>query len=335
MKLAINGLGRIGRLALRRLREHPELQVVALNDLADTRTIAHLLKYDSVHGKAPFPVHHDGDRLLLDGQAIPVTHHRDLDALPFDAQGAQLVLECTGSFAEEARAHVRGGISHVIVSAPSAAADCTIILGVNHQGLDPSRHPVISAASGTTHGLAPLLHVMDQSFGVTSALFTAVHAYTNEQRILDLPHADLRRARAASMSMIPTSTGALADIGRVLPHLAGRIDGLAVRVPAPDVSLVDLSLRLEREATGNAIQEAFQAAARGHLAGCLDLVEDEIVSVDLTGNPAACVFDPFLTRVMTPRYVKVFGWHDNEFGYAARLVDLALYLSRKLEGRPC
>ncbi len=334
MKLAINGLGRIGRLALRRLLDHPDIEVVGINDLADTRTLAHLVKYDSVHGKATFPVRHEGDRLILGERAIPVTHHRDIEPLPFGMQGARIVLECTGAFTagDQARAHLRQATSHVLVSAPSEDADFTAVLGVNQDKLDLARHKVISAASCTTHGLAPLLQVMDQAFGVAFGLVTAVHAYTNDQRILDLPHPDLRRARAASMSMIPTATGAVEAIDQVLPHLAGRIDGLAVRVPTPDVSLVDLSLLLSRDATASRIQEAFEAAATsGPLAEYLDIVEDEIVSIDLTGNPASCIFDPFLTKVMTPRFVKVFGWYDNEYGYAARLVDLALHVGGKLE----
>lgn len=335
MKLAINGLGRIGRLALRRLLEHSEVQIVGVNDLADTRTLAHLVKHDSLHGKAGFPVRQEGETLLLGNRAIPVTHCPDLASLPFGVQGARIVLECTGAFVDRSQGHLRDGVSHVLVSAPSNEADFIAVLGVNQDDLDPERHHVISAAGSTTHCLAPLLRVMDQAFGVEAGLVTAVHAYTNDQRILDLPHTDLRRARAASMSMIPTDAGAVEGIDRVLPHLAGSIDGLAIRVPTPDVSLVDLSLRLAREATAEGIHAAFrEAAASGPLAGYLDLVEDEVVSMDLRGNPASCIFDPFLTKVMTPRYVKIFGWYDNEFGYAARLADLALHVAGKLEGGP-
>lgn len=333
MKLAINGLGRVGRLVLRRLQEHPAVQIVGVNDLADTWTLAHLVKYDSLHGRTGFPVRQEGDTLLLGDCAIPVTHAPDLASLPFGTQGAQVVLECTGAFVDRSRGHLRGSVSHVLVSAPSDETDITVVLGVNQEALDPERHRTISAAGSTTHCLALLLQVMDRTFGVEAALATAVHAYTNDQRILDLPHADLRRARAASMSMIPTRAGSVEGIDRVLPHLAGRVDGLAVRVPTPDVSLLDLSLRLAREATPESIHAAFrEAAASGPLAGYLDLVEDEIVSMDLKGSPASCIFDPFLTKVMTPHYVKVFGWFDNECGYAARLADLALHVAGRLEG---
>jgi glyceraldehyde 3-phosphate dehydrogenase len=334
VKLAINGLGRIGRLALRRLTRHPEIEIVGVNDLADTRTLAHLITYDSVHGRAGFPVEHQGDRLFLDKRAIPVSHDPVPEHLPFGDQGARIVLECTGAFTsrDQARRHLQGGIGHVLVSAPSSDADFTAVLGVNHEQLDLSSHRIISNASCTTHCLGPLLAVMDQAFGVDFGLVTAVHSYTNDQRILDLPHTDLRRARAASMSMIPTSTGVVETIDQVLPHLAGRIDGLAIRVPTPDVSLADLSLMLKRDATLESIRTAFQAAAEsGPLSDYLEIVKDEIVSVDLTGSPASCLFDPFLTKVMTPRFIKVFGWYDNEYGYAARLVDLARHVLGKLE----
>jgi glyceraldehyde 3-phosphate dehydrogenase len=334
VKLAINGLGRIGRLALRQLVAHEAIEIAAVNDLADTRTLAHLLKYDSVHGKATFPISQEGESLVLGPRRIPVFHEKNPASLPFGDLGAQVVLECKGAFTSKAGAslHRRGTVSHVLVSAPSEDMDFTVVMGVNHEQLDIKSHHIISNASCTTHCLALLLKVLDEAFGVESGLFTTVHSYTNDQRILDLPHPDLRRARAASMNMIPTSTGAAADLDRVLPHLAGKLDGLAVRVPTPDVSLTDLTVLLTRAVSSGTLQEAFRSAAHAEpLRGFLELVEDEIVSVDLTGNPASCIYDPFLAKVMTPRYVKVFGWYDNEFSYAARLVDLARHVLGKIE----
>lgn len=329
MKLAINGLGRIGRLVLRQLVRQVGVEVVAVNDIADIRTLAHLIKYDSVHGRAQFPVACDGDSLLLDGQRIRLFREQAPGAAPFAELGARIVLECTGKFTTrlELAQFLKGAVSHVLVSDPVDEADLTAVMGVNHERFDVKTHRIISNASCTTHCLAPMVKVLDEAFGIEYGLFTAVHAYTNDQRILDLPHKDLRLARAASLSMIPTSSGAAKAIGRVLPHLAGRLDGFAVRVPTSDVSLTDLSAMLTRDATTVSINAAFRsAAASGALRRYLEVVEDEIVSMDLTGNPASCIFDPFLTKVMTPRYVKVFGWYDNEYGYASRLKDLTIHV---------
>jgi glyceraldehyde 3-phosphate dehydrogenase len=330
VKLAINGLGRIGRLVLRQLMDRPDVEIVAVNDIADTRTLAHLIKHDSVHGRASFPVSNDGDSLLLGGRRIPVHHEKMPGAAPFGEAGAQIVLECTGLFTKRAQAalHLKGSVSHVVISAPSDDADFTAVMGVNHEKLDTKAHRIISNASCTTNCLAPMVKVLDDAFGIEYGLITTVHAYTNDQRILDLPHKDLRRARAASMSMIPTSTGAAKAIGLVLPHLAGRLDGIAVRVPTPDVSLTDLSVMVAREATVEAINDAFRKAAGN---GYLEVLDEELVSVDLRGNPASCIFDPFLTKAMTPRYVKVFGWYDNEFGYAARMKDLAIHVLERIK----
>jgi glyceraldehyde 3-phosphate dehydrogenase len=334
VKLAINGLGRIGRLVLRQLVHHKAVEIVALNDLMDLRTLAHLVKYDSVHGKADFPVSCDADSLLLDGKRIRVFREQEAGVAHFAELGAQVVLECTGKFttrAELAR-FLKGSVSHVLVSSSADEADLTLVMGVNDEKLDVRNHRIISNASCTANCLAPLIKVLDDAFGVEYGLFTAVHAYTNNQRILDLPHKDLRRARAASLSMIPTSTAAARTIGMVLPSLAGRLDGIAVRVPTPDVSIVDLSVMLDREATVASINGAFmRAAASGPLKPYLEVVEDEIVSMDLTGNPASCIFDPFLTKVMTPRYVKVFGWYDNEYGYASRMKDLVMRVFGRIQ----
>jgi glyceraldehyde 3-phosphate dehydrogenase len=330
VKLAIHGLGRIGRLLLRQFVEDPAIEVVAVGDPADTRTLAHLVKYDSVHGKAGFPVSSDAEALVVAGHRIPVLH---VEAPSFGGLGAEVVLDCSGrSRDRDQAARLLGGtVRHVIVSSPLPGADATLVMGVNHGTLDPASHRIISASSCTANCLAVMAKVMDDAFGIRYGLATAVHAYTNDQRILDLPHPDLRRARAASLSMIPTTTAADEAIGLILPHLAGRIESLAVRVPTPDVSLLDLSLMLEREATPEAIRAAFQAAAASDLRGILGMVEDEIVSVDLTGDPSSCSFDPFLTRVMAPRHVKVLGWYDNEWGYAARMKDLAVHVLRTRE----
>ncbi|GLH72119.1 glyceraldehyde-3-phosphate dehydrogenase [Geothrix limicola] len=328
-KVAINGLGRIGRLALRHLMKVPGIQVVAVNDLADAATLAHLMTYDSMHGRAEFSVASDGEWLLLDGRRVRVYAEQDPRNIPFGAQGAQLVLECTGRFngRAEAAAHLRDGLGHVLISAPSEDADRTVVLGVNEKNLDPCRDRVISAASCTTNCLAPMVKVLDDAFGLDYGFMTTVHSYTNDQRILDLPHEDLRRARAAALSMIPTSTGAARAIGQVLPHLDGRLDGLAVRVPTPDVSIVDLTATLRSEVSLEAVHAAFdRAASEGPLAPYLDVLEAELVSADLVGNSASCLYDPFLTKVLGPRMVKIFAWYDNEWGYAARLKDLCLHV---------
>lgn len=332
-RVAINGLGRIGRLVLRHLMKVPHVRVVAVNDLTDAATLAHLMKYDSVHGPADFPVASDGNYLVLDGRRIRVYAEKDPQLIPFGAQGAQVVLECTGKFTKRAQAavHLQGSVSHVIISAPSGDADRTIVMGVNEATLDPANEHVISNASCTTNCLGPLVKVMDEAFGIDYGFMTTVHSYTNDQRVLDLPHKDLRRARAAALSMIPTSTGAAKAIGLVLPHLKGRMDGLAVRVPTPDVSIVDLTATLKSDATLEAVQEVYRRAAEtGPLAPYLEVLDAELVSADLRGRTASTLYDPYLTKVLGPRMVKVFAWYDNEFGYAARLKDLCVHLLERL-----
>lgn len=331
-KVAINGLGRIGRLVLRHLMNESQVQVVAVNDLADAATLAHLLKYDSVQGQADFAVAVDGDYLVLDGRRIRVFHEPEPQTIPFGSLGAQVVLECTGRFTGRAEAvgHLREGVSHALISAPSRDADRTVVMGVNEGTLDLMKDRVISNASDTTHCLALMAKLLDDAFGLDYGFFTAIHSYTNDQRVLDLPHADLRRARAAALSMIPTSTGATETIGLVLPHLQGRFDGLAVRVPTPDVSILDLTATLRSEVHLDAVHSAFRTAAEtGPLAPYLEVLEAELVSADLVGSSASALYDPFLTKVLGPRLVKVFGWYDNEFAYAARLKDLCLHV---LEG---
>jgi len=325
-KVAINGLGRIGRLALRRLARVPKVQVVAVNDLTDAATLAHLLKYDTVHGRAQFPVAAEGDALVLDGRRIPVSAEPDPRHLAFGALGAEVVLECTGCFnlREQAAAHLQGSVRQVLLSAVTEDADRTLVLGVNDGALDLRTDRILSVGDGTLNCLALLVKVLDDAFGLEAGLVTTVHSTTTTQRILDLPHADLRLARAATLSMIPTPCEAPSAIGRVLPHLAGRLKGLAVRVPTPDGSLVDLTASLRADASLEAIQAAFRAAATGALALYLEVFDAELVSVDLVGQAASCLYDPFLTKPLAPRLVKVFGWHDNELAAAARLTDLCL-----------
>jgi len=328
-KVAINGLGRIGRLTLRQLMKAPQVQVVAVNDLADAAALAYLLKHDSVHGLADFPVAAEGDHLLLAGQRIRVFSEPAPGAIPFTSEGAQLVLECTGRFSERnlAMAHLQGSVQRVLIGSASSDADLTMVPGVNDDALDLARHHVISCGSGTTQALAPMVKVLDDAFGLEHGFVTTVHSYTNDQRILDLPHPDLRRTRAAAHNMIPTSTEAPLAVGQVLPHLAGRLAGLAVRVPTPDVSILDLTALLRREASVTEVHRAFQqAAVEGPLAPYLEVLDEELVSRDLVGRSASCLYDPFLTKALGARLVKVFGWYDNEFAYAARMKDLCLCL---------
>ena len=332
-RVAINGLGRIGRLVVRHLMKVPHVQLVAVNDLTDAATLAHLMKYDSVHGRADFPVASDGNFLVLDGRRVRVYAEKDPHLIPFEAHGAQVVLECTGRFTQRAQAaaHLQGEVSHVLLSAPAGDADRTVVMGVNEGSLDLAKDRIISNASCTTNCLAPLVKVLDDAFGLDYGFMTTVHSYTNDQRILDLPHSDLRRARAAALNMIPTSTGAAKAIGLVLPHLKGRLDGIAVRVPTPDVSIVDLTATLQRDASLEAIQQAFQKAAQeGPLAPYLEVLEAELVSTDLVGSTASSLYDPYLTKVLGPRLVKLFAWYDNEYGYSARLKDLCVHVLDRL-----
>ena len=326
-KVAINGLGRIGRLALRRLARVPHVQVVAVNDLTDAATLAHLLKYDTVHGRAEFSVAVDGDGLVLDGRRIQVCAEPDPRRLPFGALGAEVVLECTGCFnrREQAANHLQGSVQQVLLSAVTDDADRTVVLGVNDGALELRTDRILSVGDGTLNCLAHLVKVLDDAFGLEAGLVTTVHSTLSDQRILDLPHADLRLARAATLSMIPAPCGASAALGRVLPRFAGKLKGLAVRVPTPEGSLVDLTATLRGDASLDAIHAAFRAAAAtSALAPYLEVLDAELVSADLVGQAASCLYDPFLTKQLAPRLVKVFGWHDNELAAAARLTDLCL-----------
>jgi len=324
-RLAINGFGRIGRLVLRAARAQG-LPVVAVNDLADARTLAHLLKYDSVHGAFPGQVSLDGDDIMIDGELrVRVCSEREPAKLPWRSLDVDVAIEATGLFRkrEEAGLHLDAGAGHVIITAPSPDPDLTVVLGVNDGELDPTHQRVISNASCTTNCLAPVAKVLDDHFGIERGWMTTIHAYTNDQPILDTPHKDLRRARAGALSMIPTSTGAARALGLVLPQLKGKLDGYAMRVPTADVSAVDLSVQLGSDTDAGAVNDALRQAAEGPLAGILQVCEDPCVSVDFLGNPHSSIVDAPQTQVMDGRFLKLVSWYDNEWGYASRVVDLA------------
>jgi len=325
VKLAINGFGRIGRLVLRAARARG-LDVVAVNDLAAPKTLAHLLRYDSVHGPFPAEVGLDGDDVVLGGEArVRVCSEREPAKLPWRSLGVDVAIEATGIFRsrEEASQHLDAGAGHVVITAPSPDPDVTVVLGVNDDALDPTQHKVISNASCTTNCLAPVAKVLDDHFGIVRGWMTTIHAYTNDQPILDTPHKDLRRARAGGLSMIPTSTGAARALGLVLPHLKGKLDGYAMRVPTPDVSAVDLSVELGSETDAGAVNDALRKAAAGPMAGILEVREDPCVSVDFLGNAHSSIIDAPQTAVMEGNFAKLLAWYDNEWGYACRVVDLA------------
>ncbi len=322
-RIAINGFGRIGRLAFRQLVSRPAFQVVAINDLTDVETLAHLLKYDSIHGLFPGEVAVSNGNLVVNGQEIQITAERNPADLPWGASQVDLVVESTGVFAdaEKASAHLTAGAGKVIISAPAKGDLKTVVLGVNDDILTADDR-IVSNASCTTNCLAPMAKVLNDTFGLETGYITTIHAYTADQRLQDAPHKDLRRARAAALSMIPTSTGAAKAVGLVLPELAGKLDGMAVRVPTPTGSVTDLTATLKTEATAEQVNAALKAAAEGPMKGILQYCEDPIVSVDIVGNTHSCIIDAALTKC-TGNLVKVFGWYDNEAGYATRVVDLA------------
>jgi len=324
MKIGINGFGRIGRRAMRIAAEHG-IEVVMINDLTTVDMLAHLLKYDSVHGTWNRQVSAEGKTLLVDGKKIQITQERDPANLPWKDFGVDVVLECTGLFTdrEKAAAHLKGGAKKVIISAPSKDADATFAIGINTDTYDSSLHTVISCASCTTNALAPVAKVLDDSFGIEKGLMTTIHSYTNDQNILDLPHKDWRRARAAALNMIPTSTGAAKAIGLVLPKLKGKLDGTAIRVPTPNVSLVDLTVTTLKSTTKEEVNAAMKKAAEGALKGVLEYSDKPLVSHDFNGNTHSSIFDADCTLVTGGNLVKVFSWYDNETGYSTRLVELA------------
>jgi glyceraldehyde 3-phosphate dehydrogenase len=324
ISVAINGFGRIGRLVYRHALKTSGINVVAVNDLTSPEILAHLLKYDSVHGRFPAAVSATRGGIKVGGKTLKVLSERDPGSLPWKKLGVDVVVESTGLFTkrEMAAKHLEAGAKKVLISAPSGDADIMIVMGVNEKKFSKKKHDVISTASCTTNCLAPVAKVLNDSFGIKMGLMTTIHAYTNDQRILDLPHKDLRRARAAAVSMIPTTTGAARAVSKVLPELAGKLDGMAVRVPVSDGSLVDLTVELEKNATVEDINGAMKKAARGPLKGILEYCEDPIVSVDIVGNPHSSIFDALSTMQMGKRLFKVLSWYDNEFGYSGRMVDM-------------
>ncbi len=323
IKIGINGFGRIGRLVYRAAMKNPQLDIVGINDICDAPTLAHLLKYDSIHGRLDAQIKAEGTDLVVNGKKVRVTAERDPAKLPWKELGAEVVLESTGLFTdrEKAAAHLTAGAKRVLISAPAKKADGTFVIGVNDQGYDPKKHIVISIGSCTTNCLAPVAKVLDDLYGITSGYMTTIHAYTNDQRILDLPHKDLRRARAAAMSLIPSSTGAAKAIGMVLPQLEGKLDGVAVRAPVPDGSLVDLTCVTAKPATVEGINSAMKKAAEGPMKGILAYCEDPIVSMDVVGDPHSSIFDSLETRA-NGNLVKVFTWYDNEWGFSSRVVEM-------------
>jgi len=332
IKVGINGFGRIGRLVLRAALGNPALDVVAVNDLTDAPTLAHLFKYDSNFGAYPGTVEAAGSALKIDGRKIEVLAQKDPAQLPWKSLGVELAIESTGRFteADKAKAHIAAGARKVIISAPAKGEDITVCMGINEDLYDPEKHHVISNASCTTNCLAPIAKVLHEAFGIKAGLMTTVHSYTNDQVILDFPHKDLRRARAAALSMIPSSTGAAKAIGLVLPALKGKLSGISIRVPTPDVSIVDLAVVTDKPATKEDVNAAFKKAALGpRLKRYLQYLEAPLVSKDFVGNPSSCVFDPTLTDVMEGHLVKAFGWYDNEWGYSNRVVDLAAFIASK------
>ena len=329
-KVGINGFGRIGRLVFRAMANDPELEVVAVNDLGDIPTMAHLLKYDSIHGRAFDAVEVTEDGFVADGRAVKVLSDREPATLAWGELGVDIVVESTGFFTDgtKAAAHLEAGAKKVIISAPAKNEDITIVMGVNDGDYDKDKHNIISNASCTTNCLAPFAKVLLDTFGIKRGYMNTIHSYTNDQKILDLPHKDLRRARAAALSMIPTTTGAARAVSLVLPELKGKLDGFATRVPTPDGSMVDLTVELEREATIEEINAAMKAAAEGPMKGILEYTEDPIVSVDIVGDAHSSVFDSKLTMVMGGQgtFAKCISWYDNEWGYSNRVKDLAKIL---------
>lgn len=326
IRVAINGFGRIGRLTYRAMLQHHQMELVAINDLTNAATLAHLLKYDSVHGKFPGEVKHEGEFLMVNGHSIRVFAEKDPAMLPWKDLNIDVVVESTGVFRsrDKISKHLEAGAKKVVLTVPSKAkedVDATIVLGVNNEMLNMDQK-ILSNASCTTNCLAPVAKVLHEKFGIEHGLMNTIHSYTNDQIILDAPHSDLRRARAAAMSIIPTSTGAAKAVGLVIPELNGKLHGMALRVPTPDGSLVDLTVKLNRTVTKDEINAAMKEAAEGHLKGILQYNEDPIVSADIIGNPHSSIFDAELTTVMAGNFVKVIAWYDNEYGYSNRVVDL-------------
>ncbi|HRC57094.1 MAG: type I glyceraldehyde-3-phosphate dehydrogenase [Myxococcales bacterium] len=332
VRIGINGFGRIGRGFVRCLAAMPDaFDLVLINDLTDVGTLAHLLKHDSVHGKYPGTVQSEGNALIINGDRVEVSAEKDPANIPWRKLGVDIVLECTGKFVDKEGCgkHLTGGAKKVLISAPAKSPDITLCCGINLEAYKAAEHHIISNASCTTNCLAPVAKVLEESFGVISGIMTTIHSYTNDQQILDLPHKDLRRARAAGLSMIPTTTGAAKALKEVLPSMAGKLDGMAIRVPTPNVSLVDLTVRLTKKASAAEINDAFRAAAAGPLKGILQVVDEPLVSRDFNGDPHSSSVDAPLTTVIGDQ-AKVMSWYDNEIGYSQRLLDLARFVAERL-----
>ena len=332
-KIGINGFGRIGRLTLRTICQYhsEDLEVVAVNDIADTRTNAHLLRWDTNYGHFPCEPGPGGKSIIVNGREIVTLSERDPAAIPWKDHGVDIVLESTGLFtdARKAAAHLQGGARKVLISAPAQNEDITIVLGVNQDRYDPRKHHIISNASCTTNGIAPMAKVLHESFGINKGLMSTIHAYTNDQKVMDIVHKDLRRARAAALNIIPTSTGAARALSQVIPELEGRLHGLAFRVPVPTVSVVDLVAELDTVVTAEQVNQAFKQAAEGPLSGILEYCESELVSTDFKGNPASSIIDAPSTMVIADNMTKVLAWYDNEWGYSCRLADLAAFVTTR------
>jgi glyceraldehyde 3-phosphate dehydrogenase len=331
IRVGINGFGRIGRNILRAALQERELEFVAVNDITDAPTLAHLLKYDSILGNLPDEVRAEGDRIHVAGRDVKVLAIKDPAQLPWKSLEVDYVIESTGLFteAEKAKAHLAAGAKKVIISAPAKNEDITIVMGVNHEKYDARKHTIISNASCTTNCLGPVAKVLQDGFGIVKGQMTTVHSYTNDQKILDLPHKDLRRARAAALSMIPTSTGAAKAIYLAIPELKGKLDGVAIRVPTPNVSLVDLTVELGKNTTAAEINGALKTAANGPMKGILDVTNEELVSIDFRGNPHSSIVDAPLTKVVDGNLAKVFSWYDNEWGFSNRMKDLILFMAKR------
>lgn len=334
IKVGINGFGRIGRNVLRAIFQNPDkygnIEVVSINDLTNAATLAHLLKYDSVFGIFEGKVTHTEKSIVVNGKEILVHSEKDPKALPWKSEGVEVVVESTGQFTSKDKAslHLEAGAKKVIISAPAKGEDITIVLGVNEDKYNPAEHHIISNASCTTNCLAPVVKVLNDAFGIERGLMTTIHSYTNDQRILDLPHKDLRRARAAALSMIPTTTGAARAVTLVIPELKGKLDGGAIRVPTPDVSLTDFVCTVKKSVTEKDVNAALKQAAEGKLKGILQYCEEELVSIDFTGNPHSSIVDSMLTKVIEGNMVKVMAWYDNEWGYSLRVIDLIKYIMK-------
>jgi len=331
IKVGINGFGRIGRNILRAAMAHSDIDIVAVNDLTDAATLAHLLKYDSILGNLKADIRATGDVISVDKDEFKVLAHKDPAQLPWKSLGVDVVFESTGKFTarDDAAKHLAAGAKRVVITAPAKKPDVTVVMGVNHENYDPAKHQIVSNASCTTNCLAPIAKVLHETYGLKKGWMTTIHSYTNDQQLLDLPHKDLRRARAAALSMIPTTTGAASAVGEVLPALKGKLDGISVRVPTPNVSMVDLSAILGKPATAEEINATFEKAANGAYKGIIEYVTAQLVSIDFRGNPHSAMLDAPYTKMLDNDFVKIVAWYDNEWGYSSRCVDLLRYIESR------